>query len=356
MNRSAERIGYAIVGLGELTVTQLLPAFRKTRFSRAVALVSADRPRALAIAREHGIAEHAVYDYAGFDRLADNDEVQAVFIVLPNSLHAEFTLRAARCGKHVLCEKPMASSVADCELMIGACAEAGLKLMIGYRCQYEPMNRYLAEQVRHGRLGALRDFSAYNGQVLRDPGQWRLKRELAGGGPLADIGIYCLNAARFISGEEPYEVIGSTYATPDDPRFQEVEESAQFILRFPSGLVAHCGSGYSTQTSRLMRLSGSEAWAELNPAFGYDGLRLRFGHQEDGRDVVVEPAIPAADPFANEIDHLSRCILDDIEPHTPGEEGLQDMRIIDAIYASARSGTTVALNQPGRTRGPLPTL
>ncbi len=140
-------------------------------------------------------------DYASFDRLADLPAVQVVYIVLPNSMHAEYTVRAARAGKHVLCEKPMANSVAECRQMIDACRAAERKLMIAYRSQYEPMDRMIATMARAGRFGALREFTAMNGQNQGDPAQWRLKRALAGGGSLPDVGLYCVNAARFMSGE-----------------------------------------------------------------------------------------------------------------------------------------------------------
>lgn len=351
-----KRVGFALVGVGQLTEQQLLPAFRKTPHATAVALVTGHREHALAVGRRYGIAEASVYGYDEFERLADDDGVDAVYIVLPNGLHAEYTVRAARCGKHVLCEKPMATRVADAELMIQACRSARRKLMVAYRCQYAPADRAIADHVRAGRLGELRDFCAFNGQVQQDPSHWRLKRELAGGGPLPDIGIYCLNAARFLSGEEPVEVMARTFAGEGDPRFAEVEESVQFLMRFPGGMVAHCGASYATHTSRMLRLSGTRGWAELDPAFGYSDPRVRLGEPVDGRDAVIEPVIENGDPFAHEIEHFARCILDDLEPHTPGEEGLQDLRVIDAIYASARSGTTVALELPGRTRGPQPEI
>jgi predicted dehydrogenase len=217
------------------------------------------------------------------------------------------------------------------------------------------MDRFIVRLVKEGKLGTLREFTAFNGQLQGDPAQWRLKRAMAGGGSLPDVGIYCLNAARFLSGEEPVEVHGTTFSTPNDPRFREVDETAHFSLRFPSGLVAQCGSSYGTHESKFLRLSGSLGWAEMDPAFSYSGLRLRVGSVVDGKNVVAEPAIESGDQFAHEIDHMSRCVLDDLVPHTPGEEGLQDMRIVEAIYASAQSGRRIALDAPAQaTRGPEP--
>ncbi|MBV9892085.1 MAG: Gfo/Idh/MocA family oxidoreductase [Rhizobacter sp.] len=350
------RVGFALVGLGRLTIEQLVPAFAKSRLARPVALVSGDRAKAMTVARTLGIEDSAVLDYRTFDRLAELPAVQVVYVVLPNSMHAEYTIRAARAGKHVLCEKPMANSVAECRQMIEACRRAGRKLMIAYRSQYEPMDRLIAWMARSGELGTLREFTAMNGQHQGgDLTQWRLKRALAGGGALVDVGIYGINAARFMSGEEPIEVLGHVYSTPGDPRFREVEETAHALLRFPSGLVAQCGSSYGTHESKFLRLSGALAWAELDPAFAYTGLKLRIGSVAKGRNQASEPAIDVGDQFAREIDHMARCIIDDVQPHTPGEEGLQDMRIIEAVYESASSGRLVSLQAPGQsTRGPEP--
>ena len=350
-----QRIGFAIVGLGRLAVEELLPAFGASRLARPTALVSGDRAKALALAARYGIDERSVYDYAGFDRIADNPAVQVVYIVLPNALHAEFTVRAARAGKHVLCEKPMSNTVAEAQQMIEACRSAGKKLMVAYRSQYEPMDRLIVKWAREGRLGALREFTAFNGQNQGDPSQWRLKKALAGGGSLPDIGLYCLNAARFMSGEEPAEVFGHVFSTPGDARFREVEETCHFTLRFPSGLVAQCGSSYSTHESKFLRLSGALGWAELNPAFSYTGIKLRLGTVAEGKNIVTEPAVDHGNQFTHEIDHMARCVAEGIEPHSGGAEGLQDMRIMEAIYRSAASGRSVRMEPPAQpTRGPEP--
>lgn len=270
-------------------------------------------------------------------------------------MHAEFVLRGAKAGKHILCEKPMATSVRDCERMIAACKQANVKLMIAYRQQYEPMNREIIKLCKTGKLGALKSYIATNGQDQGDPSQWRQNLKLAGGGCLPDVGIYCFNAARFLSGEEPSEVWGSTSQPKDDPRFKEVEETCTFGLRFPSGLIAVASSGYGAHRSQMLRLEGDRAWAELSPAFAYNGLKLRTSTVIDGHNVTMEPNIESKDQFAAEMDHMALCAQGNREPHTPGEEGLQDQRITDAIYESARTGKVVKLSPPkGPTRGPEP--
>ncbi|SAK99216.1 oxidoreductase domain-containing protein [Caballeronia fortuita] len=350
-----DRIGYAIVGLGRLSLNQILPALAQCKYSKVTALVSGDRAKALRVARQCGVPEADVHDYQSFERLADNPRVQVVYIVLPNGMHKEYTLRAAKIGKHVLCEKPMANSAADCQAMIDAMKRANRKLMIAYRSQYEPMDRMIAKMVKDKKLGALREFIAGNSQNVGDPSQWRLKKSLAGGGAMPDIGLYCLNAARFLSGEEPREVVATVHRPEGDPRFVEVEESVQFILRFPSGLTATCMSSYASHESRFFRLQGAQGWVEMDPAFGYNGLRMRHGMLVDGKSATTEVQIDPQNQFAREIDHMSTCVSDDIVPHTPGEEGLQDQRIIEAIYESARTGRAVKLAQPGApTRGADP--
>ena len=352
---ASQRVGYAVVGLGRLSLNQILPAFGRSKYSKLVALVSGDREKARKIGAQYGVRENAIYDYTTYDQLAQNPEVQAIYIVLPNSMHPEYVLRGAKAGKHILCEKPMATSVQDCERMIAACAAAKVKLMIAYRQQYEPMNREIVKMVRAGSLGKVKSFVATNSQDQGDPTQWRLNRALAGGGCLPDVGIYCLNAARFLTGEEPSEVSGTVYQPVDDPRFKEVEETCSFTLKFPSGFVASCSSGYGMHKTQYMRLEGEKAWVEMNPAFAYSGLRLRQETVVDGRNIASEPSIEAADQFATEMDHMSLCIQQNLAPHTPGEEGLQDQKIVDAIYESARTGRVVKIAPPAKpTRGPAP--
>ena len=354
-----QRTGYAIVGLGRLALGQILPAMGKSEYSKPVALVSGDRVKAMKIARQYGIKKSAIYDYATYDRIADNPEVKAIYIVLPNSMHAEFVVRGAKAGKHILCEKPMATSVQDCERMIAACKAANVKLMIAYRSQYESYDRAMVKMIREGRFGTLKQFVATNSQNQGDPSQWRLKKAMAGGGCMPDVGVYCLNAARFLSGEEPYEVLASVTQPKDDPRFTEVEASCQVIAKFPSGFTATFNSAYNAHKSQFLRIEGTEAFAELNPAFAYNGIEMRFTNfdkaVDGGMEIAHEPSLEPKNQFAAEMDHFSLCVQKGLSPHTPGEEGLQDQRITDAIYESARTGKAQKIAMPpGPTRGPEP--
>ena len=352
----SRRVGFALVGLGHLTLARLMPAFGESRHCKPVALVSGDPAKASKLARQYDIPESSIYDYAGFDRIAENPAIDVVYIVLPNNMHAEFTIRAAKAGKHVLCEKPMANSVRECRQMIDACKTADRKLMIAYRSQYEPMNRTILKMVRDDKLGTLKEFISTNSQNMGDPAQWRLNKALAGGGAMPDVGVYCLNAARYLSGEEPSEVLAWTHSTPGDVRFREVEETMHFMLRFPSGFQATCHTSYGANKSQMLRLLGTEGWAELDPAYAYEGNHLRHAKVVGGQAVIEEPAIAQKNQFALEMDHMATCVRQNLTPHSPGEEGLQDMRIVEALYASAKAnGKPIALVNPKAAwRGPDP--
>jgi len=352
-----ERVGFAVAGLGRLALEEVLPAFGETKKARLVALVSGTPDKAARVAAEYGVRPEAVYDYAGFDRIRDNPEIKAVYIILPNSMHKEYTVRAAQAGKDVLCEKPMAVSSAEGQAMVDACRAAQRKLMIAYRCQYEPYNREMLRMVREQVLGPVRFIDAVNLQNQGDGAQWRFNRALAGGGSLPDVGLYCLNAARFLTGEEPIEVIARSFSPPGDPRYAEVEETVNFMLRFPSGVVANCATSYGMHESRLLRVHTPGGAISLDGAFAYDDKQLRIAHRDGRAESVNERRLPKQNQFALEIDHMAECVLSNRQPHTPGEEGVQDHRVMEAIYQSAASGQPVALPRVDgldRTRGPAP--
>jgi predicted dehydrogenase len=341
-----QRVGFALVGLGKLTLGELLPAFAHCKLARPTALVSGDRQKAEKVGQQYGIASPHLYDYQSFDRIRDDPSIDVVYVVLPNSMHAEYTVRAAQAGKHVLCEKPMANSVDECSQMIDACERAQKLLMIAYRLQYEPHHREVIRLVRSGELGRLKNILTSNGQMQKDPSEWRLKRAMAGGGPLPDVGIYCLNAARYLTGEEPIEVSGLQLSAPGDPRFAEVEEQIDFALRFPSGTLAVCASSYDTYNTKEYRLLCERGSISMDPAYSYRGLALqikRGGQDDPKQEKTSAPKFDVASQFALEIDHMAQCVLEKRKPLTGGEEGRQDVRLIKAIYESAATGKTIKL-------------
>jgi predicted dehydrogenase len=334
-----KKLGWAVVGLGKLALEEILPAFALCKRSRPTALVSGHPDKAKRVAAAYGVGEEHLYDYDTFDKLKDDPAVDVVYVVLPNSMHAEFTVRGFRAGKHVLCEKPMAVTVPECEQMIAAGKEARKKLMVAYRLHYEPVNRTLMKLCREKAVGDLRTISSSNCQVTEAP-NIRLSKAL-GGGPVQDIGIYCLNAARYATREEPVEVTATEDRPKDDPRFREVPRSVSFELRFPSGVVAHCDCSFDAAESRPFRVHGTKGFIELDPAFSYRGLKLAVG-RPTGRE---EKKIEEVNHFAAEMDYFSGCVLDEREPLTPGEEGLADMRVIAAIAEAGQTRRAVAVKR-----------
>jgi len=334
-------LGYAIVGLGGYGLGVIIPQFANCAHSRLAAVVSGDPAKAHRVAAEHGLPERSIYSYESFDRIRDNPDVDIVYVCLPNSMHAEFVIRAARAGKHVMCEKPMAMSAAECVKMIAACKTANRKLMIGYRCHFEPFNLEAMRLARTGAAGKIRYVRSEHGFIQGDPSRWRLKRSLAGGGSLMDMGIYALQAARYMTGEEPVAVQAMESTDRTDPRFHEVEDQIDWQLLFPSGAIAACKSMYSANQNHIIAV-GDKGRIELEPATRYDGNHIWTGR--DGREhEITPPPGPAKTQFAGQLDHLVECIVSGREPIVSGEEGLRDMRIIDAIYRSAREGRRIQL-------------
>jgi predicted dehydrogenase len=336
-NPPGKKLGWAIVGLGSLSIYEILPAFAKCDKSKPVAFISGHPDKANKLAERYGINPKNIYNYQNYDSIKDNPEVDIIYIVLPNGMHAEYTIRGFQAGKHVLTEKPMANTPADCQKMIDAGRAAGKKLMVAYRCRYEPYNQDAIRICHSGELGSIQAVLTNAGWRVTNPDQWRLKKDMAGGGSLMDIGIYALNGARYLTGEEPTEINAMSYTTPNDPRFKEVEENIYFQMRFPSGALANCTSSYGYFHTSCFRVIGTKGWLEMDPATWYSGLRLRVG-DDNG---ITEKELPTRDHFALEMDHLSQCVMDNKEPLTPGEEGLRDISLMMAVYESARTGKTV---------------
>lgn len=334
-----KKVGFALVGLGSLAINQVMPAFAKCEKAKLTAFVSGRREKAETLAQRYGVDARHIYSYDNFDTIANDPTIDIVYIILPNSMHAEYTIRALKAGKHVLCEKPMATNVKDCEAMIAAAKAANRKLAIGYRVRHEPFNQAMIKMTRDQEFGPPKIIAAEAGFSIGDPKQWRLRKPMAGGGSLMDIGIYALNAARFLSGEEPTEVHAMMYSTPGDVRFAEVEENVLFQLRFPSGVIANCTSSYGSSVNRF-RVFGTKGSYMLEPGSSYTGLRM-FVYPGGGQ--TQERTLPQRDHFAGEMDHFAECVMNNTEPLTPGEEGLRDLRIMTAIYESATSGKTVKL-------------
>jgi predicted dehydrogenase len=331
----ARKLGFAICGLGNLSEHQIAPALQKTEHCRLSGLITDSPDKARQWQAKYGIPAANVFSYDTMERLAHNKDIDVIYIVTPNAQHADQTLKAAKAGKHVICEKPMEVSVEKCQQMIDACKAAKVKLAVAYRCRFEPNNLECARIVRERELGKLRFLDAAFGINIGDPGQWRLKHALSGGGALVDVGIYALQATRYLTGEEP--VLVSAIETKTDPvKFAEVDETVTWQARFPSGVLATCMASYNLPTVTRFHGITERGWFELDPAFLYDG---NHGRRSDGKEI----AFPSGDQFAAEMDDFARCILEDRPSIISGEEGMRDVRIMAAIYESARTGRAVTL-------------
>src|SRR5271168_3471597 len=323
-------IGYAMVGLGRISMGHFMPGLKDAKQSKLTGLVSGHRDKAEKNAVEYGVPTSAIYNYENFDSIRDNKAIDAVYIALPNNMHAAYTIRAAKAGKHVLCEKPMSTSVDDCETMIEACRTANVKLMIAYRCQLEPTNLRAIQLIRDGSLGSVQAIESANGFNI-SPGEWRLNKKMAGGGPLMDVGVYSLNASRYLTGEEPQVLSAYSSVIDKDGRFNEVEENVGWTMRFPSGIVVSCNTTYGASMDGYYRVHGSKGAMDVENAFPYQGQHLTA--QLKGGQKLDEPN-PAKDPsqFTREADYFSDCVLNNKEPKMDGEEGLRDMQLVAQIY------------------------
>lgn len=340
----AAKLGWAVVGLGDFAQGYALPALGRASLSRPAALVSGNPDKLKTVGARYAIPEGSRYSYDTMGAMRDDAGVDVVYVVTPNATHAELVVKAFEAGKHVMCEKPMANSPAECRRMIDAGVAAGRKLMIAYRVHWEPHNIEAKAMLDGGALGEVRFATSDHHRPLdsalpRD--EWRMKKRLAGGGSLVDIGIYALNGLQWFFGESPSRVAATLFSPPGDPRFAEVESVATAQLVFPSGRRANISSGYEADKKRI-DLWGDKATAVLDPATAYAGNVLSVSTKEGVRE--VRTAEGSEVQFTGEIDHLSKAIRDGTDVMTPGEMGLRDMRLIEALYRSAGTGRWVELN------------
>jgi glucose-fructose oxidoreductase len=336
-------VRYAVVGAGHIAQAAVLPAFAHARKnSRLVAIVSGNRTKRRELARRYQL-EH-VYDYDGYDACLET--VDAVYIALPNSMHAEYTIRAAKAGVHVLVEKPMAVTVEECRKMIAACAANRVKLMVAYRLHFETINLRAIDLVARGAIGDPKYFSSSFSMTVRR-GDIRTKRAL-GGGTLYDIGVYCINAARYLFKSEPIEVMAMS-VNAGAAKLSEIDETTAAILRFDDDRVASFVTSFNAADVAEFRIVGTRGQLHADPAYEYaQGLSVTL--TVDGKSRTT--SVGKRDQFAPELLHFSECIRRDRAPEPSGEEGLQDVRIVQALYESARTGKAVRLPPHRETRRP----
>jgi glucose-fructose oxidoreductase len=339
-------VRYAVVGLGHIAQAAVLPAFAHARRnSTLAALVSSDSKKLRQLSRRYGVSRTCGYD--DIDELYASGEIDAVYIALPNDMHREHTIRAARAGLHVLCEKPMAVTANECEDMINAARDANVKLMIAYRLHFERANLEVAKLARTRKLGELRFFTSDFAMQVSDD-NIRLNPPDKGGGPLYDIGIYCINAARYCLGEEPVEV-WATGTRSQDKRFRDVDESVAATLRFKDERLASFTCSFGAADRSVYSVTGTKGSITLDPAYEYAvglGYRLKIGNRQRTRK------FSKSDQFAPELLYFSDCVLKDREPEPSGEEGLADVQIIEALLESMSTGRTVQVNVGQRDQRP----
>jgi predicted dehydrogenase len=326
-------VGYAVLGLGTLAQTAILPAFRGMQRARLVALVSRDPEKARRLAALHDVP----YCYNALDDCLANPEVEVVYIATPPGKHLQEVETVALAGRHVLCEKPLAVTASEAAEMVAICARQQVQLMTAYRKCFEPAMIFIRELILSGRMGALKilhtSFSERHASAQPTPA-WILDRKLAGGGPLMDLGIYCVHAARWLAGEVPTRVSAFQW-NYDRDLFREVEEGIAFSLHFPSGLVAQASTCYSAALSSVLYLEGTQGSVTLSPAFPYEHPRVltaRFGNEG------LQKIFPVVDEFRPQIEALARAIRDGSLIPSGGAEGYIDMAIIEAIYRAAKVG------------------
>jgi predicted dehydrogenase len=342
--RKKGKVRYAVVGLGHIAQSAVLPAFKNAKKnSELVALVSDDQEKHEKLGAMYNAR---TYTYDEYENCLRSGNIDAVYIALPNNMHHDFTVRAAENGVHVLCEKPMAVTENECLDMIRIADENQVKLMIAYRLHFEETNLKAIEIVQSGEIGEARLFRSVFSMPVKE-GDIRVQREL-GGGTLYDIGIYCINAARYIFREEPTEV-AAFLGNNADPRFKEVEEMVSAILRFPGDRHATFTSSFSTEKTASYQVVGTAGNLIVDPTYGYSG-ELKYQLTVNGK--TQKKTFSKRDQFAAEILYFSDCVLNNIQPEPSGEEGLADIRIIRALYESANTGRPVQLPPFERTARP----
>jgi predicted dehydrogenase len=332
---SGRKLGVALCGLGSLSTKQIAPALQKTKFCRLAGIVTGTPAKAAEWQKKYGLADKSIYNYQNMHEMASNPDIDIVYVVTPNALHMEHTLAAAAAGKHVFCEKPMEISVERCQRMLDACKKAGRMLGIGYRMQFEANTLECVRLAREKVLGDLKIIDANFGFAIGDPTQWRLKRALAGGGSLMDVGIYCLQTTRMLTGEDPIWINASEVKT-DNVKFKEVDETVLWQAKFPSGVVSNSICTYSANGLASFRAATTRGWFGLDPAYFYNGIR---GRRSDGAEINI----PVADQFATELDDFADCINNKRQTKVSGEMGLADVKFLTAIYESIKKGRPVSL-------------
>ena len=333
--RTSGKLGIALVGLGNYSGMLLGPALQQTEHCYLAGIVTGHPDKAKKWKKQYSIPDANIYDYSTFDQVKNNPDIDILYIVLPNSMHAEYGIRAAEAGKHLISEKPLANSVEDCDKMIAACKKANKMFSVGYRLHFEPFNLEMARLGQQKIYGNVKKMSAGFGFPIGDPAQWRLKKDMAGGGPLVDVGIYCIQAFCYITGEEPIAVTAQEGTKTDPQKFKEVEETVTWQFEFPGGCIAEGQCSYSKGMNQV-RAEAEKGWFELSSAFNYTGQK---GATSDG-----PMNFPLINQQAKQMDDFALAIKNNRPTPVPGEMGRRDVKLIRAIYEAMRTGKRIEIS------------
>jgi len=326
----------ALMGLGYYA-SLVAEAMKDCKTAKLTGLISGTPAKIKTWSAKYNVPEKNCYNYGNFDAVKDNPDIDAVYVITPNGLHHDLVIRVAKAGKHAICEKPMALNAAQGQEMVDACKKANVQLLVGYRMHFEPKTLEIIRMRKEGEFGKIWFFQGLSGFKIGDPTQWRLNKQLAGGGSLMDIGIYSINGSRYMIGEEPIWVTAEETKT-DPVKFKEgVDETIQFQLGFPSGAVASCLSTYSMNNLDRFFLNGEKGFAELQPSTGYGPIRGRTNKGELTQPHVTHQTV--------QMDQMAGILLQGKKPIVPvdGEEAVKDLKIIDAIYLAAKTGKKESL-------------
>ena len=328
------KLGVALVGLGNYSTRQLAPALQQTTNCRLAGIVTGTPAKAESWAKQYDIPAKNIYNYENFEQIKYNTDIDIVYVVLPNSMHAEYTIRAAQAGKHVICEKPMAITVDECQRMIDACREAGVKLSVGYRLYFEPHHLEVRRLGTEKVYGTVKMMETSLGFSMADPTVWRLNKKLGGGGAIMDLGVYAIQGARRVVGEVPVAVTAQGYVR-DKTIFKDIYETMMFQMEFPGGAISNSTTTYTSYVDRLYATTGYR-WFGLHPAFNATGAT---GDSSEGKISFPTPDFQQI----RQMDSFAQSIFDNTEPLASGGEGMKDLRIIEAIKNAANTGKRVEI-------------
>lgn len=334
-DKQNRKLGIALVGLGSYSTHQLAPALQETKNCYLAGIVTGTPTKAAQWKEKYNIPEKNIYNYENFDAIKSNPDIDIVYVVLPNSMHAEYTIRAAEAGKHVICEKPMATTVKDAAQMVEACKKADRMLSVGYRLHYDPHNQHMMKLGRERTFGKINSLEAAHSFVMgNNRNAWRLDNNLAGGGPLMDLGVYCTQGVLYTIGEMPTTITAQFGEVTKPHLFDSVEQSISWQMEFPSKAIAKCTTSYADR-GNILRAEAETGWFELQPAYAYGGIR---GETSEG-----PMNLPQVNQQALQMDDFAHCVINKQKSIVSGEMGLRDVKLLIATYEAAKTGEKIRL-------------